>query len=466
MNKKREDKRLLIIEDDPGLQSQLKWCFDDEEILLCDNEKDALAHLRRSEPQVVTLDLGLPPDPGGSSVGFKILDQISSLAPKTKVIVITGREEKENAVKAIGGGAYDFYQKPIDADILKFVVNRAFRLYELEEKNRELEKSNIESPIAGLITSSPEMLALCRTVERIANTDATALILGETGTGKELIARALHGFSERKGQNFSPINCAAIPENLLESELFGYEKGAFTGANTNKKGKIEHANGGTLFLDEIGDMPMPLQAKMLRFLQERTIQPLGSHKDIPVDVRIVCATHRNLETMIAEGSFREDLYYRLSEIVLNLPALTERDGDAVILARAFLNHFAQEQGRSINGFTEEAVQTIESYSWPGNIRELENKIKRACIMTEGKKITAQDLGIRSNKGTEDSLPLNLKNVREEAEKKAITRALTQTEYNMAKAAKLLGVTRPTLYTLANKHHIQAPKGSGSDSSDL
>jgi len=466
MNKKREDKRLLIIEDDPGLQSQLKWCFDDEEILLCDNEKDALAHLRRSEPQVVTLDLGLPPDPGGSSVGFKILDQISSLAPKTKVIVITGREEKENAVKAIGGGAYDFYQKPIDADILKFVVNRAFRLYELEEKNRELEKSNTESPIAGLITSSPEMLALCRTVERIANTDATALIHGETGTGKELIARALHGFSERKGQNFSPINCAAIPENLLESELFGYEKGAFTGANTNKKGKIEHANGGTLFLDEIGDMPMPLQAKMLRFLQERTIQPLGSHKDIPVDVRIVCATHRNLETMIAEGSFREDLYYRLSEIVLNLPALTERDGDAVILARAFLNHFAQEQGRSINGFTEEAVQTIESYSWPGNIRELENKIKRACIMTEGKKITAQDLGIRPNKDTEDSLPLNLKNVREEAEKKAITRALMQTEYNMAKAAKLLGVTRPTLYTLANKHHIQAPKGSGSDSSDL
>ena len=466
MNKKVENRRLLIIEDDPGLQSQLKWCFDDEKILLCDNEKDALAHLRRSEPQVVTLDLGLPPDPGGSSVGFKILEQISSLAPRTKVIVITGREEKENAVKAVGGGAYDFYQKPIDADILKFVVNRAFRLYELEEKNRELEKSNTESPIAGLITSSPEMLTLCRTVERVANTDATALILGETGTGKELIARALHGFSERKDQNFSPINCAAIPENLLESELFGYEKGAFTGANTNKKGKIENANGGTLFLDEIGDMPMSLQAKMLRFLQERTIQPLGSHKDIPVDVRIVCATHRDLETMIAEGSFREDLYYRLSEIVLNLPALIERDGDALILARAFLNRFSQEQGRALKGFTEEAIQSIESYNWPGNIRELENKIKRASIMAEGNKISAQDLGIRPNKETEASLPLNLKNVREEAEKKTITRALIQTEYNMAKTAKLLGITRPTLYTLANKYKLNAPKGNDSDSSDL
>ncbi|MBV1873074.1 MAG: PEP-CTERM-box response regulator transcription factor [Gammaproteobacteria bacterium] len=457
MTKKQENRRLLIIEDDPGLQSQLKWCFDDEEIFICDNEKEALALLRRIEPQVITLDLGLPPDPGGSSVGFSILEQIQTLAPKTKVIVITGREEKENAVKAIGGGAYDFYQKPIDADILKFVVNRAFRLFELEEKNRLLEKASIQSPITGLITSSPEMLKLCRTVERVADTDATALILGDTGTGKELIARALHGFSERKGQNFSPINCAAIPDNLLESELFGYEKGAFTGANTKKKGKIEYADGGTLFLDEIGDMPSSLQAKMLRFLQERTIQPLGSNRDIPVNVRIVCATHRNLEKMIEEGSFREDLYYRLSEIVLKLPALIERDGDALVLARSFLNRFAKEQDRSIAGFNDGAIQAIESHNWPGNIRELENKVKRACIMAEGNKITAQDLDIQTKEGHDNSLALNLKTVRNEAERKAIVRALAQTEYNMAKASKLLGVTRPTLYTLVKKFHVQAPK---------
>lgn len=449
-----DSRRLLIIEDDPGLQSQLKWCFDEEEIFLCDNAKDALTYLRRNEPQVVTLDLGLPPDPGGASVGFEILDQINALAPKTKVIVITGREEKENAVKAIGKGAYDFYQKPIDADILKFVVNRAFRLFELEEKNRDLEQNKTKSsPIAGIITASPEMLALCRTVERVANTDATTLISGETGTGKELIARALHGFSERKDQHFSPINCAAIPDNLLESELFGYEKGAFTGANSNKMGKIEHASGGTLFLDEIGDMPLPLQAKMLRFLQDRTVQPVGSHRQIAVDVRIICATHRNLEAMIAQGLFREDLYYRLSEIVLHLPSLKEREGDALVLARAFIQRFCQEQGRSHLGLSEEAVQAIEAHPWPGNVRELENKLKRACIMCEGNKISARDLGLSQLKDNNNLPVLNLKTVREQAEKKAIQRALMQTNNNMAQAASLLGVTRPTLYTLVEKYHI-------------
>lgn len=448
-------RRLLIIEDDPGLQSQLKWCFDEEEVFLCDNAKDALAYLRRHEPQVITLDLGLPPDPGGASVGFEILDQIKTLAPKTKVIVITGREEKEHAVKAIGKGAYDFYQKPIDADILKFVVSRAFRLFELEEKNRDLEQHNSKSsPIASIITSSPEMLTLCRTVERVANTDATTLISGETGTGKELIARALHGFSERKDQHFSPINCAAIPDNLLESELFGYEKGAFTGASANKVGKIEYASGGTLFLDEIGDMPLPLQAKMLRFLQDRTVQPVGSHRQIPVDVRIICATHRNLEAMIAQGLFREDLYYRLSEIILHLPSLKEREGDALVLARAFIQRFCHEQSRSNLSLTEDAVQAIETHPWPGNVRELENKIKRACIMSEGNKISAKDLGLSQLK--ENNTPvLNLKTVREQAEKKAIQRALMQTNNNMAQTASLLGITRPTLYTLVEKYKINS-----------
>lgn len=461
MTKNKLTRRLLIVEDDPGLQSQLKWCFDDEEILMCDNEEDALTHLRRSEPQVVTLDLGLPPDPGGSTVGFKILEQIHQLSPQTKVIVITGREEKENAVRAIGAGAYDFYHKPIDADMLRIVVDRAFRLSELEQTNRNLTriKQQGESPIAGLITGSPEMLALCRTVERVGPSDATVLVLGDTGTGKELIARALHGCSDRADQAFSPINCAAIPEHLLESELFGHEKGAFTGATSMKQGKIEHADGGTLFLDEIGDMPLPLQAKMLRFLQERVIQRVGSNSEISVDVRIICATHRNLESMISENTFREDLYYRLSEIVLNLPSLAERQGDALILAKAFLNRFNQEQSRNINGFTTEASQAIESYRWPGNIREMENKIKRACIMAEGNKINIQDLGLPGGIKAEDKMPFNLKEVRQTAEVSAVTRALNQCDQNMAQAAKLLGVTRPTLYTLVNKYNIQTKNNS-------
>ncbi|HEY9135966.1 MAG TPA: PEP-CTERM-box response regulator transcription factor [Pseudomonadales bacterium] len=443
--------RLLIIEDDPGLQSQLRWCFDSEEVLVAENQKDALAHIRRSEPQVVTLDLGLPPDPGGTTVGFELLEKILCLLPHTKIIVLTGREEKENAVRAIGMGAYDFYQKPVDADILKLIVDRAFRLHQLEIDNKALSKAR-STAIEGLITTSPEMLAVCRTVEKVAPTDATTLILGDTGTGKELIARGLHQLSNRSEQTFTAINCAAIPDTLLESELFGYEKGAFTGASSQKAGKIEAASKGTLFLDEIGDMPLALQAKMLRFLQERVIERLGGHKEIPVDVRVVCATHRNLQEMIATGDFREDLYYRLSEIVVEIPALKDREGDAIVLANAFLQRFAQEQGRALKGFTEEALTAIETYPWPGNVREMENKIKRACIMADGNKVSQQDLQISSNES--DEQPLNLRQVREAAESTAITRAIRKCENNMAKAARLLGVTRPTLYTLVEKYKIR------------
>lgn len=443
---------LLIVEDDPGLQSQLRWCFDDEEVHVAENKETALAHIRRSEPQVITLDLGLPPDPGGATVGFSLLEEILKLTPRSKIIVITGREEKENAVKAIGMGAYDFYQKPIDADILKFVVDRAFRLHELETQNQELKSNTPSSAIPGLITSCPEMLNICRTVERVAPTDATTLVLGETGTGKELIARGLHLLSSRKEKDFAAINCAAIPETLLESELFGYEKGAFTGASGAKEGKIERANGGTLFLDEIGDMPLPLQAKLLRFLQERVVERLGGHKEIPVDVRIVCATHRNLEEMIKEGEFREDLFYRLSEIIIDLPALKEREGDTVILASAFLQQYNQQQGRTITGFNEDALSALENYAWPGNIRELENKIKRAVIMAENNLISCADLQIKPS-GEDETPPLNLREVRENAEKKAILRALNQSGYNMAKAARLLGITRPTLYTMVNKYKL-------------
>ncbi|PCI47961.1 MAG: PEP-CTERM-box response regulator transcription factor [Moraxellaceae bacterium] len=440
------------MEDDPGLQSQLRWCFDDEKVLTAGNKDTALAQLRRCEPQVVTLDLGLPPDPGGSTVGFSLLEEILSLLPRTKIIVITGREEKENAVRAIGMGAYDFYQKPVDADTLKFVVDRAFRLHELETQNLTLKTGQASTSVQNLITSCPQMLSLCRTVERVAPTDATTLILGDTGTGKELIARGLHQLSARENENFCAINCAAIPDALLESELFGYEKGAFTGANGTKEGKIERANNGTLFLDEIGDMPLTLQAKLLRFLQERVVERLGGHKEIPVDVRIVCATHRNIEEMIKEGEFREDLYYRLSEIVMTIPPLKDREGDSIILSNAFLQRFNQQQGRSISGFTDDALKTIESYPWPGNIRELENKIKRAVIMAESNLITSDDLAIRID-SEEDAIPLNLREVRDAAEKKAISRALNNSGNNMAKAARLLGITRPTLYTMVSKYKL-------------
>ncbi|MEH6356744.1 MAG: PEP-CTERM-box response regulator transcription factor [Marinobacter sp.] len=448
-------RQLLIVEDDPGLQSQMRWCFtDDLQVSVAADRETALTLLRRLEPEVVTLDLGLPPDPGGSAEGFALLADILRLAPMTKVIVVTGREEKENAVKAIGMGAADFYQKPVDADILSFVVNRAFRLAELEKENLELANRDSTS-VKGIIAASPQMLAVCRTLEKVAPTDITTLINGETGTGKEVLARALHDLSPRANMPFAAINCAAIPENLLESELFGYEKGAFTGATQSKKGKIESANGGTLFLDEIGDMPMALQAKLLRFLQERVVDRVGSLKPTPVDVRVVCATHRNVNELIQEGTFREDLYYRISEITLDLPAVRDRDGDALVIAQSLLKSLSKQLDRPGLSFCDDAISAIETYPWPGNVREMINKIKRSVIMADGKRITTDDLQLplsNDNADTSDS-QLNLRKVRENAERAAIVQALRTSNSNMAQASRLLGVTRPTLYNLTDKYRI-------------
>jgi len=448
-------RRLLIVEDDPGLQSQMRWCFtDDLQVSVAADRETALTLLRRLEPEVVTLDLGLPPDPGGSTEGFALLEDILRLAPMTKVIVVTGREEKENAVKAIGMGAADFYQKPVDADILSFVVNRAFRLAELEKENLELANRDVTS-VKGIIAASPQMLAVCRTLEKVAPTDITTLINGETGTGKEVLARALHDLSPRAKMPFAAINCAAIPENLLESELFGYEKGAFTGATQSKKGKIESANGGTLFLDEIGDMPMALQAKLLRFLQERVVDRVGSLKPTPVDVRVVCATHRNVNELIQEGTFREDLYYRISEITLDLPAVRDRDGDALVIAQSLLKSLSKQLDRPGLSFCDDAISAIETYPWPGNVREMINKIKRSVIMADGKRITIDDLQLplsTDNTDASDS-QLNLRKVRENAERAAIVQALRTSNSNMAQASRLLGVTRPTLYNLTDKYRI-------------
>lgn len=447
-------KQLLIVEDDPGLQSQMRWCFsEDIEVSVSTDRASALAALRRLEPPVVTLDLGLPPDPGGASEGLALLEDILRLAPATKVIVVTGREDRENAIKAIGMGASDFYQKPLDADILTFVVNRAFRLGELEEANRELTSQGHYPNIKGMVAASPEMLGICRTIEKVAPTDVTTLIVGETGTGKELLARALHDLSQRASKPFAAINCAAIPENLLESELFGFEKGSFTGATQAKQGKIESANGGTLFLDEIGDMPMALQAKLLRFLQERVVDRVGSVKPIPVDVRVVCATHRNVQTLVSQGTFREDLYYRVAEITLDVPALRDRNGDALVIARSLLKQLGSTMDRPNMSFSEDAQRAINAYHWPGNVREMINKVKRAIIMADGKRVNADDLQLEPADG-ETPTQLNLRQVREYAERAAILQALQNTGFNMSRASRLLGVTRPTLYNLTDKYRIE------------
>ena len=446
-------RKLLVIEDDPGLQTQLRWCFENYEVVIAGERDAALAELQAHKPPVVTLDLGLPPDDDGTSEGFHLLEEILNQTPHTKVIVVTGNNDREHATRAVAMGAYDFFYKPIDADMLELIVNRAYRLYELEDENRRLSTQQVESPLEGVITGSDDMLQVCRTVEKVAPTDATVLLLGESGTGKELLAKSLHGLSNRKGNRFVAINCAAIPENLLESELFGYEKGAFTGAAKQTPGKIETASGGALFLDEVGDMPLPLQAKLLRFLQERVVERVGGRKEIPVDVRVICATHKDLHELIRNGDFREDLYYRISELTITIPSLREREGDAVLLARVFLERISKQQGKQGYRFSKDALAAIESYHWPGNVRELENRVKRAVIMAEHKQITAGDLELGGS-SPEELATFNLREIRDSADRQAITRALNHVCGKVSQAAELLGISRPTMYDLLRKFGLK------------
>ncbi len=447
--------KLLVVEDDEGLQAQLKWAYDDFEVVIAGDRASAIASLRAEEPAVVTLDLGLPPDPDGTSEGFAVLDEIMALKPDTKVIVASGHGARESALTAIERGAYDFYQKPVDIEQLGLIVRRAFNLHRIEAENRALaERAEGNRVLGGLITAAPEMVRVARTIERVANTNVSVMLLGASGTGKELLAKGLHEASGRKQGSFVAINCAAIPENLLESELFGHEKGAFTGAVKTTEGKIELANGGTLFLDEVGDIPLPLQVKLLRFLQERQIERVGGRKAIDVDTRIVCATHQDLETMIAQGRFREDLFYRLAEVVVKIPSLAERPGDATLLAKAFLKRFAKEMNPQVTGFAPDALAAIDAWSWPGNVRELENRVKRAAIMADGKLVTAADLDLQE--GAEDDPDvLNLKSARERADRKVIRHALARSEGNISNTARLLGISRPTLYDLLKHYDLQA-----------
>lgn len=444
---------ILLVEDDIGLRKQVKWSLDDYEIIVAGDREEALNQVRRHEPAVVLLDLGLPPDADGATEGLATLQQILQLLPGTKIIVLTGNQDRGNAVKAVGMGAFDFYHKPFDEQILKLVIERALRVHGLEEENRQLASRYRSEPLQGLITCDPGMQKISRMIEKVAPSDVSVLLLGESGTGKEVLARGIHELSPRSGERFVAINCAAIPDNLLESELFGYEKGAFTGATKQTIGKIEYADKGTLFLDEIGDLPMPLQAKLLRFLQERVIERLGGRGEIAVDVRVVAATHQKLDGLIQDGRFREDLFYRLSEITINIPPLRDRIGDKSLLAHAFMDRFCKQQKRNLRGISPEALQAIEAHHWPGNVREMENTLKRAVIMAEGSHIQSDDLGLRAP-GQPEEQPLNLRHVRETAEREAVTRALSRSNGNIAQAAELLGVSRPTLYDLINRFNLK------------
>ena len=440
---------LLIVEDDPALQKQLRWSFDKFEALTAGDRESALTQIHRHNPAVVTMDLGLPPDADSVSEGFLLLEQILSIAPDTKVIVLTGQNDQANALRAIALGAYDFFAKPFEPELLTLTIDRAFRLFDLQQENRRLQALQHPAALSGLLTRDGEMLRTCRTIEKVANTNATVLLLGESGTGKEVLARGLHEASSRKGERFVAINCAAIPENLLESELFGYEKGAFTGAAKTTLGKIETANGGTLMLDEIGDLPHSLQAKLLRFLQERVVERVGGRNEIPVDVRIVCATHQDLKALIEANRFREDLFYRLAEIVVTIPPLRNRAGDPALLAHAFVHRFATEQNRGNMSLTDDAIRSIEAHTWPGNVRELENCIKRAVIMADGAQITQADIGLAPPTGNENDF-IDLRQVRDTAERTAVVTALGRANGNLARAAEILGISRPTLYDIMHR----------------
>ena len=447
--------RLLIVEDDPGLQRQLKWAFDDFEVHCAATRAEAVAALRRHEPAVILQDLGLPPDANGVEEGFATILDIQRAAPGAKIIVVTGREGREHALRAIQMGAYDFCQKPVETQLLKMIIDRAIRIHGLEAELQQLRAQQAAPVLEGIVAASPAMLKVRRLIEKVAPTQATVLLRGESGTGKERLAQALHALSERAAKPLVAINCAAIPETLLESELFGYERGAFTGAARQTVGRLEGANRGTLFLDEIGDMPLALQSKLLRFLQERVIERIGGREQIPIDVRIVAATNRDLESAMKQGTFREDLYYRISEVVVAIPALRERNSDALLIANSFLKAASQRHGRTGLRFSPAAVQSIEEHPWPGNVRELENRISRSVIMAEGKSVTATDLGLGPVIDQGSELP-SLREVRQRAEAQAVQRALAVSGGKVSLAAQLLGITRPTLYDLMDEMAIRRP----------
>jgi two-component system NtrC family response regulator len=453
--------KLLIVEDDTGLTTQYRWAFPEWRVLLAGDRAEALALAQRELPDVVLLDLGLPPDAEGVAEGFAALEALRRSQPDLPVVVASGQGQRENALRAIGLGAYDFCEKPVEPAVLKTILSRALRMRELVQENRRLAAAPRPSPIEGIITGDEAMLKLCRTVERLASVSVPVLLLGESGTGKEALARALHDLGPRAKKPFVALNCAAIPETLLEAELFGHEKGAFTGAVKQTQGKIELADGGTLFLDEIGEMPLALQAKLLRFLEDQVVERIGGRKGIRVDVRIVSATNQPLEAQSETGKFRGDLLYRLNSMTVRIPPLRDRGGDALLLARFFLSRFAEEFGARVRGFDPGAVEAIAAHGWPGNVRELLNRVRRAVLMADGGLITAAELEIDAPAAGSAGAVLDLRLARLRSEREVLERALTLSQNSMAQAARLLGVSRPTLYNLMEAHGLSAPR-AGTD----
>jgi two-component system, NtrC family, response regulator len=452
--------KLLIVEDDEGLRSQYRWAFPAFEVLMAGARPIAVAMVQKERPPVVIMDLGLPPDPDGVSEGFATVGEVLHIAPETKIIVVTGNGERRNALKAVSLGAYDFCEKPVELEVLSTIIDRGLNLHRLEDENRRLSAMPARSPIERIVTANQAMLKVCRDVEKLAGTHVPVLLLGESGTGKEALAQALHELGPRVKQPFVAINCGAIPENLLESELFGYERGAFTGAVKQTIGKIESANRGTLFLDEIADLPHPLQVKLLRFLQDQIIERIGGRQRIQVDVRIVSATNSSLEDRVSDGTFRGDLFYRMNAVTIRIPPLRDRGGDALLLANYFLSRFNREFGRNIRGFTEAAGAALSAHKWPGNVRELENRLKRAVVMTERRMLDAADLELAA--ASETSLPLDLRAARLRAEYEVLQLALARANGTLSVAAKLLGISRPTLYGLMEAHGIEIEPGRTAD----
>jgi two-component system NtrC family response regulator len=452
--------KLLIVEDDEGLRSQYRWAFPACEVLMAGARPMAVAIVQKERPPVVIMDLGLPPDPDGVSEGFATVEEVLHIAPETKIIVVTGNGERKNALKAVSLGAYDFCEKPVELEVLSTIIDRGLNLHRLEDENRRLSAMPARSPIERIVTANQGMLKVCRDVEKLAGTHVPVLLLGESGTGKEALAQALHELGPRAKQPFVAINCGAIPENLLESELFGYERGAFTGAVKQTIGKIESANRGTLFLDEIADLPHPLQVKLLRFLQDQIVERIGGRQRIQVDVRIVSATNSSLEDRVSEGTFRGDLFYRMNAVTIRIPPLRDRGGDALLLANYFLSRFNREFGRNIRGFTEAAAAALSAHAWPGNVRELENRLKRAVVMTERRMLDAADLELAP--ASEASQPLDLRAARLRAEYEVLQLALARANGTLSVAAKLLGISRPTLYGLMEAHGIAIEPGRTAD----
>jgi two-component system NtrC family response regulator len=446
-------RKLLILENDRALRRELEAVFSDLDVTACETSDQTLAIVRRTEPDAVLFDLGTAREPAVAAQSLELLRQILNISPDTKIIAMTEHDARELSVAAVGLGATDFYHKPLDAGVLSIVVRRALRIRELEEENWRLRERTGAMALEGIIGVSDSMRSVCRAIEKVAPTNATVLLLGDSGTGKEVLARNLHRLSGRAHKPFVAINCAAIPDTLLESELFGYEKGAFTGAAKRTAGKLESADGGTVFLDEIGEMPASLQAKLLRVVQERTVERIGGRVPLVLDLRIVCATNRKLDQLVGSGSFRDDLFYRISEVTIRVPPLRERQGDSLLLAQFILQQLSERFGKPTRGLAPDAIRAIQAYRWPGNVRELENRIKGAVIMAEGAVVTANDLGL--DDPGDDPEYLNLRVARQRAEAQAVRQSLAVARGNLSRAAELLGVTRPTLYDLLGKHSIDA-----------